>query len=312
MMLTKIYGMEFQKTEIPTTENRCGNPPRQGIKVIQQDRPSYTSLRKGLIAKRFSCKRITQITALLILLIFPLKIEAKELILPQSQGYVNDFAGVISSEDASQIDGLAKELEDKTTAQLAVVTIKSTAPETIETYALKLFEKWGIGKKGKDNGVLLLVAVEDRQVRIETGYGLEGAIPDVLSHRIIEENIIPYFKTKDYSKGIFSGTLAILRLIANEYRIELRQIKEPIPAAFPQGKELPLTVIIPLILIILLFGRFFLPLIFLPHTYGRRRYGRSWYSGGDFGGGISGGGSGGGFGGFGGGRSGGGGATGRW
>lgn len=285
-------------------------------KIYKRIIPNAVTLRSKASGSRRDTKKIitfgTQIAALLILLIFPLKIEAKEVSFPQPQGYVNDFAGVISAEDASKIEGLAKELEDKTTAQIAVVTIKSTAPETIDTYAVKLFEKWGIGKKGKDNGVLLLVAVEDRQVRIETGYGLEGAIPDVLSHRIIEENIIPYFKSRDYSQGIFSGTLAILKLIANEYRIELSQIKEPIPTTFPQQKELPLTAIIPLILIILLFGRFFLPLIFLPHTYGRRRYGSSWYSGGGFGGGISGGVFGGGFGGFGGGRSGGAGATGRW
>ena len=254
-------------------------------------------------------KRITQITGLFILLMSPL-IEAKEVRFPQLQGYVNDFAGVISNEDGSKIEDLAKELEDKTTAQLAVVTIKSTEPETIETYAVKLFEKWGIGQKGKDNGILLLVAVEDREVRIEVGYGLEGAIPDVLAHRIIEENIIPYFKSKDYSNGIFSGSLALLRLIANEYKVELSQIKEPVLATFPQQKELPLSSMILIILIILLFSGFLLPLIFLPH--GRRRYGGYWYGGGGFGGGISGGGFGGGFGGFGGGRSGGGGATGRW
>lgn len=244
----------------------------------------------------------------LIFLSIAVNIAAKEAEIPHYQGYVNDFARVISAADAAAIEKLAKELEDKTSAQIAVVTIKSIRPETIENYAVKLFKKWGIGRKGKDNGVLLLVAVEDREVRIETGYGLEGAIPDALARRIIENNIIPYFKQGQYSAGILSGNLEILKLIAREYKAEITGLQQfqNTRTAVPQTPAYRIIVVI--ILVIFMLSSFW-PILWMLFTGEVPRNRGSWHYGGrGFGGGFGGGG----FGGFGGGMSGGGGATGRW
>ncbi|MCX7927019.1 MAG: YgcG family protein [Candidatus Omnitrophica bacterium] len=245
---------------------------------------------------------------LFILLICPLKLGAKEVSYPNPQGYVNDFADVISAEDTALIEKFANQLEEKTTAQIAVVTIRTTAGQDIETYAVKLFEKWGIGKKGKDNGVLLLVALDDRKLRIEIGYGLEAVIPDVVSHRIIQETIIPYFQKQNYSKGILFGALKIMQLIAQEYKVELSALEDSITSKRENEPELIFAKIEFLVIVLVIILFYFVPIIFF--TYPLRN--RHWYGNGGFGGGLGGGGFGGGFGGFGGGRSGGGGATGKW
>ncbi|MFC1577345.1 TPM domain-containing protein [Candidatus Omnitrophota bacterium] len=227
------------------------------------------------------------------------------------QGYVNDYARALDAKDGSAISSLAYELDEKTGAQLAVVTVNSTKPETIEGYAVTLFERWGIGRKGKDSGVLLLIAVQDRKLRIEPGYGLEGALPDAVCDRIIRDTIVPYFKSGRYSEGILRGSAAIVSVIANEYKVEISgSAALRTPAAPP--KKTPLqsilhflfTLVIFIIFLQLRMGLFGLLLL----GSGRRR-GGYWYGGGV---GGSSGGFGGGFGGFGGGFSGGGGSSGGW
>jgi len=140
---------------------------------------------------------------------------------PTPYKYINDYVGVVEPEYVQKIISVGKELEDKTTAQVTAVIIDSLQGITIEEYAVELFRRWGIGQKGKDNGVLLLVAINDRQMRIEVGYGLEGAIPDGKAGRIRDEYIIPYFKEGDYSKGIYYGYLALAKEVAKEYNVEL-------------------------------------------------------------------------------------------
>ncbi|MGC8954973.1 MAG: TPM domain-containing protein [Fervidobacterium sp.] len=140
---------------------------------------------------------------------------------PTPLKYINDYVGVVNEEYVKKIVLIGKELENKTTAQLTTVVIDSIGDTTVEEYAVQLFRKWGIGQKDKDNGVLLLVAIKDRVMRIEVGYGLEGAIPDGKAGRIRDEYIIPYFKQEDYSKGIYYGYLALAREIAKEYNAEL-------------------------------------------------------------------------------------------
>jgi len=120
-------------------------------------------------------------------------------------GYVNDFAGILSSDTKKTLETKLSSLDASTSAQLSVVTIKSLDGDTIENYAEKLFKEWGIGQKGKDNGVLLLVAVDDHKLRIEVGYGLEGALTDAESSNIIRNTITPEFKKGDYNKGITNG-----------------------------------------------------------------------------------------------------------
>jgi uncharacterized protein len=125
-------------------------------------------------------------------------------------GYLSDFAGILSAETKATLEPKLYQLEASTSAQIAVVTIKSLDGDTIENYAEKLFQDWGIGQKGKDNGALLLVAVDDREMRIEVGYGLEPIITDALSSRIIRNQITPAFKAGDYNRGILEGTEGLI------------------------------------------------------------------------------------------------------
>lgn len=237
---------------------------------------------------------------------------AQEAQYPAYVGYVNDFADLLSSETEAQLNNLIGELERKTTAQIAIITLDTIAPETIEGYAVKLFKKWGIGQKGKDNGVLILVAVKERKTRIEVGYGLEGAIPDAKAFAIYKKIMVPHFQAGDFDKGIARATGAVAGLIAQEYGVEigdLASVPVYIKDARPQsacGKFLGL--LFPLLLFILIFGLRMGLFGFLLLGSGHRR-GGYWYGGGM---GGSSGGFGGGFGGFGGGLSGGGGAGGGW
>ncbi|MGD2279349.1 MAG: TPM domain-containing protein [Candidatus Omnitrophota bacterium] len=220
---------------------------------------------------------------------------------PSPAGYVNDYAGVLSREARSQLENLSTQIEQKTTAEIAIVTVRTTAPLTIEQYAVELFQKWGIGKKGNDNGILLLVAVDDRKVRIEVGYGLEGAVTDLQSKIIIQDLIVPAFKRGDFGLGISSGALALAKLVSAEYGVQIDLGKQM--ATVPTGRRArrsPLGSLITLLFFMLIFGFRFGALFFLMGSGG------GYWSGG------SGGSFGGGFGGFGGGMSGGGGASGSW
>jgi uncharacterized protein len=203
-------------------------------------------------------------------------------------------------------------LEQKTTAEIAVVTLKTTRPYDIHDYSVRLFEKWKIGKAGKDNGVLLLVAVEDKKAWITTGYGLEGAIPDAEASRVYQGIIRPYFKKGEFSKGILAGSIALVDLAAKEYNVTIKDLPNLTRQYVRPVQKSPLASFIEglftLIFFILIFG-FRMGLFgFLLFGSGRRRGGH-WYGGGV--GGTSGG-FGGGFGGFGGGFTGGGGAGGGW
>jgi uncharacterized protein len=132
---------------------------------------------------------------------------------PNYQGFVNDFAGLLSADGKSLLEASLSQLEKDTTAQVAIVTMKSLDGDSIEDYSYKLFEKWGIGKKDQNNGVLFLVALDERKMRIEVGYGLEPIITDGRAGRIRDENVIPKFKTGDYEGGIIDGTAAIEKYI---------------------------------------------------------------------------------------------------
>ncbi len=252
------------------------------------------------------------ISLLLLALLYAVPVQtAEEVNFPAYHGYVNDFAGVISAQDKHEIEALAGELDTKTTAQIAVVTLNTTSPLSIEQYAVDLFEKWGIGKKGKDNGVLILMAVNDRAVRIEVGYGLEGAIPDAIASRIITGVMIPEFKKGGLSNGLLLGTASIASLAAKEYNITLSEAENYANltnTASQAPARSALEIILILIMLFLIFGtRSGLLFYFI---FGGSRKGRGmWYGSG---GGGSSGSFGGGFGGFGGGMSGGGGASGRW
>jgi uncharacterized protein len=221
--------------------------------------------------------------------------------------YIYDGAGIISDADRQTILQLISELDRKTTAQVAVVTVPTTEPDAIETFAVNLFAKWGIGRKGKDNGVLFLVAKNDHKMRIEVGYGLEGALPDAICNRIINAIVVPEFKQSNFSVGVLKGTAAIVSLVAKEYNVAVTGDENEIYSSVRAPNDNSSIAVLIVIAIILFF--FFMPLFF--PSFGSRRSSGYWYGGGS--GGFGGGGfSGGGFGGFGGGMSGGGGSSGGW
>lgn len=139
--------------------------------------------------------------------------------------YVQDYAGVITSEDKQKMLSIGQDLDNKTTAQLAVVTVNSLEGQPIEDYALAILREWGIGNKQKNNGVLIVVAVKDRKSRIEVGYGLEGVLPDGKTGRIQDDYMIPYFKKNEYSKGIMQGYAATAVTIAKSAGVELSGAK---------------------------------------------------------------------------------------
>jgi len=138
---------------------------------------------------------------------------------PSPGSYVNDFANVLTSSEEEMLREMAEGLEKATTSELAVVTLETVRPLTIEEYSVRLFSKWGIGKKGKDNGVLVLVAINDREVKIEVGYGLEGILPDGLCGEIIRGYIIPEFKNARYGAGIIAGIDQIVSVISGGKKI---------------------------------------------------------------------------------------------
>ncbi len=221
---------------------------------------------------------------------------------PEPTGYVVDEAHLINAQDRARLEPWIKELQQKTTSQVAVVTVKTIGSASIEQYAVKLFEKFKIGQKDKDNGVLLLIASADRKMRIEVGYGLEGALTDALSHRIINQIIVPEFKAGRYSEGITKGIWAIVSTVAKEYNVMISG--ELADSPLSDNNELDLLWVAIILLIVI----FAFPMWFWGIGSGGGHGRGGGYGGrGGYGGGFSGG-----FGGFGGGSSGGGGASGRW
>ncbi len=131
------------------------------------------------------------------------------------QGFVSDFANIIDSSAKQSLENKLQELNNSKTAEIAVVTVADLGDENVETYAVKLFEEWGIGKKGVDNGLLLLVAPQEREVRIEVGYGMESVVTDLLANQVIQKVIIPEFKANNYSRGIQEGVDSLIAIINN-------------------------------------------------------------------------------------------------
>lgn len=219
---------------------------------------------------------------------------------PNPPRLVNDFAGVLSAEENQALESKLLAYSDSTSTQIAIVIENSLEGDDDFDYSQRLAETWQIGMKGKNNGLLIYVAIEDRKIRIQNGYGMEGSVPDALAKRIIEENIKPNFKQKLYYNGLNEATDLIMRAASGEYINDL-------PRKRHKDSPPPLIVII-IIILFILFAIF----------RGRGGRGGRFYGGGPFigtfgSGGFSGGSSGGGgFGGFGGGSFGGGGAGGSW
>ncbi|NLY29154.1 MAG: TPM domain-containing protein [Firmicutes bacterium] len=135
--------------------------------------------------------------------------------LPRPVGFVNDFAQVIDQRTRMELNGIAEKLRDNQGIEVAVVTVATTQPETPKQYATKLFNEWGIGGS-EDSGLLILLSVEDREIQVEVGYGLEGVLPDGKVGSILDDAVIPYFIEGDYGKGLLEGTKAFAQALSGE------------------------------------------------------------------------------------------------
>lgn len=225
-------------------------------------------------------------------------------------GYVTDQANVISQDQQAFLEKVLTELQQKTGAQVAVVTLPTLAGGEINDFANRLFERWGIGGKDKDNGVLFIAAIQDRKTRIEVGYGLEPILPDARAGRILDEAVLPLFRQSRLGEGMVQGTLSIARLIADDAGVQLTGVARGRPAGRPP--ELSWFHLIFLLILFAVFIRNPFLFLLLMGRQSRWSSGRR-FGGGGFGGyGGGGGWGGGGFGGFGGGSSGGGGASRGW
>jgi uncharacterized protein len=253
--------------------------------------------------------------ALLVLLLVSVSAFAQSL--PDLTAPVNDFAGVIGPNEKAALDLRIRSLQATTGDVVVVATVKTLAPYgSIEEYALKLFEKAGIGQTEKHNGALVVLALDERRVRIEVGYGLEEFITDGFAGETIRQTMLPSFRQGDYGAGLLAGTTRVIQRIAEGRGVTLQDVPAPVQAnRQPSGG---LGFIIPLIIIFFVISslrragrrssRFRGGGPFFPGGWSGWSGGGGPFGGGGFGGGFGGGG----FGGFGGGRSGGGGASGGW
>ena len=220
---------------------------------------------------------------------------------PTRDIYAQDYADVLSKETENRINRLSTELQSRTGAQIAVVTIPSLEGESLEEYSLALFRKWGIGDRKKNNGVLILLAVAEKKSRIEIGYGLEGALPDAKTGRIQDETMRPAIENGDFNSALMNGYLAVLQEVAKEYSQELKATPRTSPrqrgaatelSSLPWWAKLLIAVGLLLLLLIdwLLLGGFITRMIFYALLSGRGGGGGGGGSGGGFGGGSGGGG----------------------
>ena len=184
----------------------------------------------------FNSKKLKKMLYFLLTFLMVLSIKSSvfakaETVKPTSDFYVNDYSGILTEETKNYIIKTNVELQQKTGAQIVVVTIKNLEGKSIEEYATNLFRNFGIGDSQKNNGVLLLCSTGDRQFRIEVGYGLEGTLTDGKTGRIQDTYIIPYLKNNNYNDGIKNGFNAILNEVTNEYQITISGKEDAIKTA---------------------------------------------------------------------------------
>jgi len=203
---------------------------------------------------------------LLFLLLFPVFVHA-QLAVPEQGGYwVHDEANVLSQSAKTEIEAMILAERDSTSNQIGVLIVPSLEGEILEEYSLRVAEKWKIGQKGKDNGVLLLIALKERRLRMESGYGMEGALTDALASRIDRNEIAPRFREGDFDGGVKAGVTAIIKAVKGEYKND-----NPRPTKRKSRRTSPLATIVIIIIIIIIASR-----------RNRRGGGGYWSSGGGF------------------------------
>lgn len=205
---------------------------------------------------------------------------------PWLSGPIVDEVGILRSEQKNELESLIRSFQKRGIAQVQVFVTSSLQGLPIEKASIDIVDQWKLGSAEKDNGVLFLIAPNERKVRIEVGQGLEGVLPDIYTKRINEDIVLPYFKQGQMSDGIYNGTKAILAVLGNENVSDLNQLAHPTAPSQKRGLQLPIWVIILIWIVIIFFGRMG------GGGGGRRRfYGGGW--GGGFGGGFGSGGGGG-------------------
>lgn len=173
---------------------------------------------QGAAQARTGGPRLTVlVTALVLTLALPHHGQAEQVAVPALNAYVTDLTGTLAPEVRASLNDRLAAFDRETSTQIVVVIIPTVGDEAIEEVGLRIAEENRIGRKGKDNGALLLVARSDRKLRIEVGYGLEGVLTDALSSQIIRKEIVPHFRNNDYAAGIVAGVEAIMSATRNEY-----------------------------------------------------------------------------------------------
>ena len=170
--------------------------------------------------------------------------------IPALDAPVVDTTGTLSAADVARLQAQALDLQTRKGSQLQILIVPTTAPESIEQYAQRVFDQWKLGRKGVDDGVLLLVAKDDHQARIQTGYGLEGAIPDITAGRVIQEYLVPKFRAGDFAGGLDDATAQLVRLIDGE------SLPAPMAPSASDGPAGPDALFLPVILLFFFRGLF--------------------------------------------------------
>jgi len=239
---------------------------------------------------------------------------------PKPNTLVTDYTNSLSEGDKQQLENKLVAFNDTSSTQIAIVLIKSVGDYDINEYTTQLGRKWGVGQKGKNNGLLILAAMDQHKVSIQVGYGLEGAVPDIITHQIIENDIKPHFRNNDYYGGLDAAVTDIIKYTKGEYKADKKADDN---SGNVGGSIITLIIIVIFILIFIFRNRgggghiiggrggaspfwWFVA----GDILGSSGRGGGW--GGGSGGGFGGGSGGGGFGGFGGGSFGGGGSSGSW
>lgn len=152
---------------------------------------------------------------------------------PQLRGHVNDYANMLSPGASQRLEQALADFERSDSTQIVVLTVNSLEGEALEEYAIKVAEAWRIGQAKLDNGAILLVARQERKIRIEVGRGLEGVLTDLVSGRIIRGDISPHFKNNDYDSGIAAGVASVMQVVRGEYKAQPRDLKQGRKSAEP-------------------------------------------------------------------------------
>lgn len=177
---------------------------------------------------------------------------------PEAVGNINDFAGVLSAEDETNLDALVDSVLDQTGATIAVAVLDSLEDESPQVYAVRLYEKWGIGKKGEDKGLLLLVTMQEHEMRMEVGYGLEGVVTDRRAGESLDK-MVPYFQKGEYGKGIYAGLLHAAQYVAKDagVSLEVKPATKEYEPVVKGGQPFPLALMAAFISIPVVMAMFF-------------------------------------------------------